>query len=227
MTQTTNKTQYFHENLKLAIFDWDGTVMDSVSQIVASLLAVGRHFDVELEAAAAQHIIGLALPVAMQQLFPKHHHHIDEMRRVYAEHYHAYPDAVPVFTGFPAMFDALRDQGVKLAVATGKNRKGLDRVLAQSGLGDYFTITRSADEANSKPDPLMLQQILKFTGIDAADAVMIGDTTFDLQMAQAIDMPRIGVLWGAHSEALLAECDPHALVNTVSELSQALGIQTR
>ncbi|MBC7751196.1 MAG: HAD-IA family hydrolase [Candidatus Saccharibacteria bacterium] len=213
--------------LKLAIFDWDGTVMDSVSQIVTSLLAVGRHFDVELEAAAAQHIIGLALPVAMQQLFPNHTNHIDEMRRVYAEHYHAHPDAAPVFAGFPAMFDALRDQGVQLAVATGKNRNGLDRVLAQSGLGDYFTITRSADEANSKPDPLMLQQILEITGIDAADAVMIGDTTFDLQMAQAINMPRIGVLWGAHSEALLTECDPHALVSTVGELSHILGVKTR
>lgn len=200
--------------------------MDSVSQIVASLLAVGRHFDVELEAAAAQHIIGLALPVAMQKLFPNHTQHIDEMRDVYAKHYHAHPEAAPVFSGFPEMFDALRDQGVKLAVATGKNRKGLDRVLAQSGLGDYFTITRSADEANSKPDPLMLQQILKFTGVDAVDAVMVGDTTFDLQMAQAIAMPRIGVLWGAHSQALLAECAPYALVNTVDELSNALGVKT-
>ncbi len=219
--------QRLSSNLKLAIFDWDGTVMDSVSQIVSSLQAVGRHFDVELEAAAAQHIIGLALPVAMQQLFPNHTQHIDEMRQVYAQHYHAHPKAAPVFAGFPAMFDALREQGVHLAVATGKNRNGLDRVLAQSGLGDYFTITRSADEANSKPDPLMLKQILQFTGINAANAVMIGDTTFDLQMAQAIDMPRIGVLWGAHSASLLAECDPHALVNNVDELSHTLGAKSR
>ncbi len=222
---SSNKAQ-LQDHLKLAIFDWDGTVMDSVSQIVSSLQAVGRHFDVELEAAAAQHIIGLALPVAMQQLFPNHTKHIDEMRQVYAQHYHAHPDAAPVFSGVPEMLDALRAQGIQLAVATGKNRNGLDRVLAQSGLGDYFTITRSADEANSKPDPLMLQQILQITGVAAADAVMIGDTTFDLQMAQAIAMPRIGVLWGAHSEALLAECDPHALVSTVSELSQVLGVKT-
>ncbi len=210
--------------LKLAIFDWDGTVMDSVSQIVASLQAVGRHFDVELPAAAAQHIIGLALPVAMKQLFPNHTDHVEEMRRIYAQHYHAHPEAAPVFSGIPAMFDALRAQGIQLAVATGKNRNGLDRVLAQSGLGDYFVITRSADEANSKPDPLMLQQILQVTGIAAEDAVMIGDTTFDLQMAQAIDMPRIGVLWGAHSEALLAGCAPTALVSTVGELGLALGV---
>ncbi|MDE2421036.1 MAG: HAD-IA family hydrolase [Gammaproteobacteria bacterium] len=222
MTQASNKIQCLPENLKLAIFDWDGTVMDSVSQIVSSLQAVGRHFDVELEAAAAQHIIGLALPVAMQKLFPNHTQHIDEMRQVYAQHYHAHTEAAPVFSGFPAMFDRLREQGVHLAVATGKNRNGLDRVLAQSGLGDYFTITRSADEANSKPDPLMLQQILQFTGIDAADAVMVGDTTFDLQMAQAIDMPRIGVLWGAHSEDLLASCEPTAMVRTVDELSNYL-----
>lgn len=214
----------FPSTLKLAIFDWDGTVMDSVSQIVASLQAVGRHFDVELEAAAAQHIIGLALPIAMQELFPNHTKHIDEMRQIYAKHYHAHPEAAPVFAGFPKLLDELRAHEIQLAVATGKNRNGLDRVLAQSGLKDYFVITRSADEARSKPDPLMLQQILQFTEIEAADAVMVGDTTFDLQMAQAINMPRIGVLWGAHSEDLLASCEPTAIVKTVTDLGLALGL---
>jgi phosphoglycolate phosphatase len=220
-----NHPSQFPSNLKLAIFDWDGTVMDSVSQIVASLQAVGRHYDVDLPAASAQHIIGIALDQVMPMLFPDHSpsHHI-EMRQVYAQHYHAHPNPAPVFQGFPELLAELRARDIQLAVATGKNRQGLDRVLAQSGLKDYFVITRSADEALSKPDPLMLQQILQFTGIDAAHAVMVGDTTFDLQMAQAIDMPRIGVLWGAHSEVLLAGCEPTVMVRTVAELRLALGL---
>jgi phosphoglycolate phosphatase len=220
-----NYSPQFPSNLKLAIFDWDGTVMDSVSQIVASLQAVGRHYDVDLPAASAQHIIGIALNQVMPMLFPDHtpaQH--DEMRQVYAQHYHAHPIAAPVFEGFPELLNELRARDIQLAVATGKNRQGLDRVLAQSGLKHHFIITRSADEALSKPDPLMLQQILQFTGINAADAVMVGDTTFDLQMAQAIDMPRIGVLWGAHSAELLMGCEPTAMVKTVTELRSALSL---
>jgi phosphoglycolate phosphatase len=217
--QHLNSISSFPSNLKLAIFDWDGTVMDSVSQIVASLQAVGRHYDVDLPAASAQHIIGIALNQVMPMLFPDHtpaQH--DDMRLIYAQHYHAHPIAAPVFEGFPELLNELRERGIQLAVATGKNRLGLERVLAQSGLKDYFVVTRSADEARSKPDPLMLQQILQFTGIDATNAVMVGDTTFDLQMAQAIDMPRIGVLWGAQSAELLMGCEPTAMVKTVAEL---------
>jgi len=216
-------TYRFNDNLKLAIFDWDGTVMDSVGQIVASLQSVGRHFDIDLPAAAAQHIIGLALPEVMHRLFPNHADRHDEMRQVYAKHYHTYNNIAPVFEGLTDVLDELRARDIKIAVATGKNRNGLDRVLDQSGLRDYFVMTRSADEAKSKPDPLMLTHILDATGIDVADAVMIGDTSFDLKMAQALDMPRVGVLWGAHSREELASCAPTALVSTVAELGHVLG----
>ncbi len=213
----------FADQLKLAIFDWDGTVMDSISQIVASLLVVAQHYDVALQPESARHIIGLALPVAMQRLFPDHVDQYDAMREIYKAHYHAQAHA-PVFAGFPEMLQALRARGVLLAVATGKNRPGLDRVLAQSGFEDLFVITRSTDEARSKPDPLMLQQILDFTGVPAHQAVMIGDTSFDLQMAHAAGMPSIGVLWGAHAHAELAACEPMLIAETVGQLSRSLGV---
>jgi len=211
----------FTDQLRLAIFDWDGTVMDSIGQIVASLLVVAEHFDVALAPESARHIIGLALPVAMQRLFPDHADQYDAMREIYKQHYHAQAHA-PVFAGFPELLHDLRARGVQLAVATGKNRPGLDRVLAQSGLEDLFVITRSADEARSKPDPLMLQQILDYTGIPAHQAVMIGDTSFDLNMGHAAGMPSIGVLWGAHAYEELAACEPMSIAETVEDLRQCL-----
>lgn len=223
MKPSSNQLQDFQDNLKLAIFDWDGTVMDSVGQIVASLQAVGQHFDLNLPAHAAQHVIGLGLAEVMHTLFPDHVVHHDEMRQVYANHYLTHPEAAPVFSGMRPLLDELRERGVMLAVATGKNRLGLNRVLSQSGLSEYFTITRAADEALSKPDPLMLTQILEITQTDAKHAVMIGDTTFDLQMAQAIAMPRIGVLWGAHSKIDLASCEPIGMAETVADLKLILG----
>ncbi len=197
--------------------------MDSIGQIVASLQAVGHHFDLHLPANAAQQVIGLGLAEVMHTLFPNHVANHDEMRQFYSNHYLAHPEAAPLFSGMRPLLDELRGRGVMLAVATGKNRAGLNRVLNQSGLSDYFTITRAADEALSKPDPLMLNQILNITQIEAKHAVMIGDTTFDLQMAQAIAMPRIGVLWGAHSQADLAGCEPFAMTETVADLKQILG----
>jgi phosphoglycolate phosphatase len=219
----SNEIKYFQDHLKLAIFDWDGTVMDSIGQIVASLQAVGHHFDLPLPAHAAQQVIGLGLAEVMHTLFPNHTAYHDDMRQVYANHYHAHPAAAPLFSGMRPLLSELRARGVMLAVATGKNRAGLNRVLNQSGLNDYFTITRAADEALSKPNPLMLQQILDITQIEAKHAVMIGDTTFDLQMAQAIAMPCIGVLWGAHSRADLAGCEPFAMTEAVADLKQILG----
>ena len=223
MKHLSNELQSFQKNLKLAIFDWDGTVMDSIEQIVASLQAVGQHFNLHIPANAAQHVIGLGLTEVMHTLFPDHVAHYDEMRQVYANHYLAYPEAAPVFSGMRPLLDELRKRGVMLAVATGKNRLGLNRVLNQSGLSEYFTVTRTADEALSKPDPLMLTQILNMTQIDAQHAVMIGDTAFDLQMAQAIAMPRVGVLWGAHSYADLAQCEPIGMAETVADLKRILG----
>ena len=93
-----------------------------------------------------------------------------------------------------------------------------------SGLGAHFDTTRCADETRSKPDPRMLSEIIEFYNIRPEQAVMIGDTRYDLEMAQRIGMPSIGVEWGVHQRDVLSHYEPHAIVNTVADLRDVLGI---
>lgn len=96
--------------------------------------------------------------------------------------------------------------------------------LVSSGLGEHFDITRCADETRSKPDPAMLEEIVRFYGIEPAEAVMIGDTRYDLDMAQRLGMPSIGVEWGVHKRDVLEGYSPHAVVDTVADLRRVLGL---
>jgi len=118
----------------------------------------------------------------------------------------------------------LRGSGRSCSVATGKSRRGLDFALASSGLGDHFEITRCADETRSKPDPAMLEEILRFYRIEPEEAVMIGDTRYDLDMARRIGMPSIGVEWGVHKRDVLGDYSPHAIVESVPDLRRVLGL---
>ena len=207
---------------KLVIFDWDGTLMDSVGQIVESLLAAAAQYEIDLSASAAANIIGLGLPEAMAMLFPQHPHLHNDIQAAYAAHYVPRSQQTRLFDGVEPLLQQLRQQGVLLAVATGKSRAGLDRVLADSGIADYFSVTRCASETRSKPHPQMLQEILAVTGIAAADAVMVGDTSYDLEMAQRIAMPRIGVSYGVHSVDKLNRYQPVAVVDQVLKLGEIL-----
>lgn len=207
---------------RLYIFDWDGTVMDSVSQIVSSLLHAAETHAVATTADAAKNIIGLGLPEAMRTLFPSHPDRWDAIRESYASHYVATSKETALFAGMQTLLTQLHAQGKLLAVATGKSRKGLDRVLDESGLRPLFAATRGADETKSKPDPLMLEEILKETGIDASDAVMIGDTSYDMEMAQNIHMDRIAVTYGVHDAAVLQRYAPVAVVEDVAALTTVL-----
>ncbi|HNN27727.1 MAG TPA: HAD-IA family hydrolase, partial [Agitococcus sp.] len=105
---------------------------------------------------------------------------------------------------------------------TGKSRLGLDRVLSQTGIGHYFVATRCADETASKPDPLMLRQLLAYTGSSAEQSVMIGDTSYDMEMAQALKMPRIAVSYGVHSKDMLQSYQPLAIVDSIYQLQDYL-----
>jgi phosphoglycolate phosphatase len=127
-----------------------------------------------------------------------------------------------LFDGVMPLLTQLSEQGALLAVATGKSRLGLNRVLAQTGLGDYFVATRCADETASKPHPLMLHELLAHTGIALDDAVMIGDTSYDMEMAQQIAMPRIGVSYGVHSVDVLQSYQPLAIVDSIYQLQEFL-----
>ena len=206
----------------LVIFDWDGTLFDSVGQIVESLQFAAKKFEQPLTDEAAKSIIGLGLPEVMQILFPQVPHLQQQILECYAQHYvdHSHHDAW--FAGVAELLQALKAQGKHLAVATGKSRKGLDRVLKQTNSVALFDITRAASETKSKPDPLMLQEILEHTGVAANRAIMVGDTSYDLEMAQNIHMPRIGVSYGVHSIETLQRFDPLAIVNSVDDLAKLL-----
>lgn len=208
--------------VKLVIFDWDGTLFDSVGQIVASLQFAAQQFNQPLTDADAKSIIGLGLPEVAQRLFPAVPELHADILQAYSEHYVANSVEDAWFEGVSEMLYALKDQGIKLAVATGKSRKGLDRVLKQTNSLELFHTTRAASETRSKPHPLMLEEILAETGVHAHEAIMVGDTSYDLEMALNIVMPSVGVSYGVHTSETLANFNPLSIVNDVSSLHEFL-----
>lgn len=193
----------------MVVFDWDGTLMDSAAKIVNCFQCAAHDVDVAVPSPeAVRGIIGLGLSEALAQLFPDAD---DAQRRrlteAYRDHFLERDETrTALFPGVAEGLAALRDEDMVLAIATGKARRGLDRVLDETGIGHLFNASRCVDEALSKPHPQMLRDILEATGVGARDALMVGDTTFDLQMAAAADMDALAVSYGAHPvEPLLAE----------------------
>lgn len=207
---------------ELVIFDWDGTLYNSVGQIVASLQHAAEQHELPLTNEAAKSIIGLGLPEVMQTLFPEAPELHDSILKAYGDHYIANSTNDAWFDGVAELLHDLKAQGLKLAVATGKNRRGLDRVIAKTQSTHLFDVTRAANETRSKPDPLMLQEILTVTGVSVERAVMIGDSSYDLEMAQRLNMPRIGVGYGVHSIEVLQQFKPLTIAKDVQELHRFL-----
>ncbi|WP_429125120.1 HAD-IA family hydrolase [Aeromonas veronii] len=215
------------QDIRLAIFDWDGTLMDSVGRIVACVQGAARDCELAVPAPTQiRQIIGLSLDVAMSRLFPLRSDSgtaIDERQIAmlidrYRHHYLHDATPSPMFAGAGELLHDWRFRGLQLAVATGKSRRGLDRVLDQTGLRPLFVTSRGADEARSKPDPLMLEQILDELGLSPRQAVMVGDSVHDMAMAEAIAMPRIGVTWGVDSRDALSRYGPVAVVDSMKAL---------
>ncbi|MCF6442870.1 HAD-IA family hydrolase [Pseudoalteromonas luteoviolacea] len=206
---------------KLVIFDWDGTVMDTVPKIVNTINKVADTFGFPRETQEkTQSIIGLSLQTALETLFPAQTHRSAELAEAYKTIYRDV-DQTPteLFKGVEDVLQFLSNHNIKLAVATGKSRPGLDRLLLESGLGGYFDVTRTADEAESKPSPDMVQQILSELDIAPEQAVMIGDTTIDMDMARNAGVAAIGVTFGVANRNELAQYSP---VHIIDEFKQLL-----
>ncbi len=209
----------------LVIFDWDGTLADSTSHIVDCIRFA---CEVTKEAFpgedAARNIIGLGMHEALVQLFgDRDQEFFDIFRVAYSDHFFRAPmSRDDLFEGAIATLQKLKEQGCRLAIATGKSRRGMDRALEQLELGGYFAGVKCADETRSKPDPLMLQLLLEEHDVETARAVMIGDTEYDMEMASKIGMPRIGVNYGAHSVDRLLPHAPEAVVGSPLELLKVL-----
>ena len=116
----------------------------------------------------------------------------------------------------------MQSQDYFLAVATGKGRRGLDKELSETGLDEYFPVTRCADESHSKPHPQMLLEIIDWYGVEASDTIMIGDTDHDLQMANNAKTHAVGVTYGVHEKQRLLDCNPLACVNDIDDLKRWL-----
>lgn len=206
----------------LFIFDWDGTLCNSLDRIVASVQSAALDVGLPVPSSdSARSIIGLGLSEAMNSLFPNASGlDRDHLVAVYKKYFVSLADEMPstLYEGAMYTLDSLKASGHKLAIATGKSRLGLTNVLEELGLTQYFDATRCADETKSKPHPLMLEQLLDEMGFIAAQAVMIGDTEFDLAMANKVGMPTVAVNYGAHSIARLEKCKPNMLVSDLREM---------
>lgn len=207
--------------MPLLVFDWDGTLANSHAKIVGcfagTIAALGEE---PLPEQTLRNVIGLGLPQTALALFPEaSDEFVARFVAAYRDHWLA-PGAAKakLFEGARDCLETLRARGFRSCVATGKSRAGLDRELTETGLEGMFLATRCADETESKPSPKMLLELLEQTSTSAADALVIGDTTFDLEMAQLANVPRVGVSYGAHSRARLQAFEPLAILDDVAEL---------
>lgn len=209
------------KDYQLIIFDWDGTLMDSIGRIVSSMQATAATLQLPVPLAeAVRDIIGLSLEPAIGRLFGElSAADYERFLQVYRDQYVELDTTpTPLFAGVRSMLNELSLRGYQLAVATGKARRGLDRVLSESELQDAFRVTRCADESRSKPDPHMLHEIMAYTGIPAAATLMIGDSVHDLKMAQAAGVDALGVDFGAHSAEQLLPYQPQHILSDWAQL---------
>lgn len=208
---------------KAIVFDWDGTLMDSISKIVESMQTSAEHFGLPKPSYdEAKNVIGISLLPALQKLFSIDEE--DEAKKLmvtYKEHFKNHQQTTsPLFEGAIELLNELTSRGHILAVATGKARQGLEHNLLHTNTGHLFTTSRTADDAQSKPSPDMLQQILVELNLQASEVLMVGDTTYDMAMARSIGMDRVAVSFGVHDHAALMTHEPLAVIDSLHELTK-------
>jgi phosphoglycolate phosphatase len=213
---------------RLAVFDCDGTLVDGQADVI---WAMRRAFERAQAQAPTDNLVrrmvGLSLPVAVRELAPE----LDEERqRAVVEFYKSSFRArreeglldEPLYDGIAELLRGLAEDGWTLAVATGKSDRGLEACLAAHGITDLFASLQTADRHPSKPHPAMLEAALFEAAAQPGEAVMIGDTTFDIDMARAANVESIGVAWGYHSPGELAAAGAIGVAADVAQLGRML-----
>lgn len=215
-------------NLRLVIFDVDGTLVDSQGDILGAMTeAFGSEGLERPTREAILGIVGLSLPQAFARLVPdvgavQRTRLVESYKSSYAElRMRGGPEASPLYPGIPALLDKLSAQSdVLLGIATGKSRRGLTALLDSHGLSRRFVTKQVADDNPSKPHPGMLFTALDEAGVEPEHAIMIGDTSYDMEMARAAGIARIGVTWGYHPRASLV--DAQVIVDDAAGLDRAI-----
>ena len=185
---------------QLLVFDWDGTLSDSSATIVSALRQACSDLGLPVpDKASALSIIGLGLREGLFSIIP----HLDEpqfeaLSNRYRQCYFSKGGEVGLYEGVEEGLERLLQAGFLMAVATGKSRRGLDQALSGLKLARFFVTTRCADETFSKPNPAMLLEVMDICGMDAKETLMIGDTTYDLQMAANASVAAVAMTYGAH-----------------------------
>ena len=213
----------------LLVFDWDGTLVDSIERIVTSLQHASKQAaDIHIDETQARDVIGLGLNEAISKLHPEldtqlRATKLNNIADAYRQHY-LYDNTVPapLFAGVSDLLDELRENGFTLAISTGKSRVGLEQSIDEHQLADYFATTRCAGENKSKPHPEMLHEILDELNFAASQTLMIGDSEHDLKMANNANVQCIGVTHGVHDAKTLEKFNPLICLNNITELSDYL-----
>lgn len=208
------------------LLDWDGTVRDSIGSIVGCALDALKSLGFKGDPEVIRATVGLDIDESIRRWAPAaDSSKVDLIQQSYRQrwidHWHA---SAELFLGAAQCLQDLHRQGYWLAVATGKSRVGLERDFGTlpKGLREVFLATRTADESRSKPDPAMVHSILQELGVDRSEALVVGDSTFDLLMAQNAGCDGVGVLGGACTQSELEACGAVAVLPGIGELQQWL-----
>ena len=207
---------------RLVVFDWDGTLADSLQQIVSAMEhAIDLHGLARPGTGEIRHGIGLGLGELISRLFPDLEPEIQlQVAKAYRERYLATAaDVTALFPGVEETIKTLHETGYYLAVATGKSRRGLERSLEQTGLREYFHATHCADETFSKPHPQMLREIMELLDIPPEKTLMVGDSEHDMQMAKNAGVSPLAVNYGAQDSRRLLEFNPVMVLPSLPEIT--------
>ena len=204
----------------LIVFDWDGTLLDSTGGIADCIQAAARDLHLPVPAReTASHVIGLGLQASLRTAVPSlPEDQYREFAEAYRRHFLARQGSMALFPGVREMLQELHGAGHRLAVATGKSRRGLDHALESTALRRMFAASRCADETDPKPHPAMLLELMEQLRVAPAQALMIGDTSHDLEMARSAGVDAVAVAYGAHPGETLRALAPRACVADVAQL---------
>jgi len=212
---------------KFVVFDFDGTLVDSVDAIAKGIQKANQTIGIKpVSYETAKSVIGLGfkdiIPIVASDLDPARY---EEYKNIYVGYFLQSDPYLKLFPKVLDLMDRLHEAGIKTAIATGKSRKGLSRIVNRMGIEAYFDDSVTSDEAKPKPDPLMLHMLMERGGFKPSDMVMVGDTEHDIRLAKAAGVDAIAVSWGAAPRLRLEEYQPKHIADTMDELASMLGVR--